>query len=742
MTVSSEVKRKDYAGNGSTTNFATVFRFLQNSDVKVILTVDTTAVETVQVLDTDYTLTGAGLDAGGTVIMTIAPATGETLTVKRDVPLTQGTDYIENDEFPADSHEDALDKLTMITQQIQEEIDRSLKLSESQISTGLNLPIPKETNILQWDANDDLQNIDPISLGIINSNVVTREFLTVAAMVADSGLKVGDKARTLGYLSENDGGGNTYSIVAAATGTADGGTFINLTGITGQAKGLFPGDIANIKQYGATADGVTDDAAAFNAIIAIQPVIHFSAGKYRFNSLITHSLPNSGVPPQDTDAIASLTITGDGADQTILFWPSTAGMAINFSSQQHSVHFSDFSMTTGAENAGNGIKVTNSFNFFGTFVAQSDFTRVTFRGDDGYANVKFWTECISIANVSDINFDGVNFYATSDGTKGTGISISQPGAGCFAADPNKTCGTVYNFVHCNWSFLGTGLIVGVHTQTVQIVNSFFAQCTTSISVPEISPNTLQGLSLSNNTFFALGNAINIQSDLPNFICRGNLITVNTAQNGIFIKNSNNFTITGNQFIPHQNPNDQASGIEITSTTAGSIGVIDGNTFSSVKNGVVLGASSSGVKVGINNHFTGLTTDVNDLGTGNIAALTHNLNGLRSADPTGGIGYQTGAGGTVTQITNKNTAVTLNKVCGSVTTAASALGAGAEAAFTFNNSEVVSTDIVMANVGNGNYKVHVTDTAAGSFSMRLKNDSGGSLSDAVTINFAIYKAVTA
>jgi len=160
MTVSSEVKRSDFAGNGSTTAFATGFRFLQNSDIKVILTVDATGVETVQVEITNYTLTGAGLDAGGTVTMLIAPPTGTTLTIKRDVPLTQGTDYIENDDFPAESHEEALDKLTMITQQIQEELDRSLKLSEAQQSSGLTLPVPVTNRFLQWDVNGDLQNVD------------------------------------------------------------------------------------------------------------------------------------------------------------------------------------------------------------------------------------------------------------------------------------------------------------------------------------------------------------------------------------------------------------------------------------------------------------------------------------------------------------------------------------------------------------------------------------------------------
>jgi hypothetical protein len=158
MTVSSETKRADYTGNGSTTDFATVFRFLQNSDVKVILTVTATGVETVQAETTNYTLVGDGLDAGGTVTMLVAPPIGTTLTIKRDVPLTQGTDYVENDSFPAESHETALDKLTMIVQQIQEEIDRSVKFAEAEDTAISTLPALQALKFLR--IKSDLSGIE------------------------------------------------------------------------------------------------------------------------------------------------------------------------------------------------------------------------------------------------------------------------------------------------------------------------------------------------------------------------------------------------------------------------------------------------------------------------------------------------------------------------------------------------------------------------------------------------------
>lgn len=89
-------------------------------------------------------------------------------------------------------------------------------------------------------------------------------FDSVAEMVANTSLVLGEKVRTLGYYSVGDGGGNDYEIVGVGTGTVDGGSFIGLTGITGQAKGLF-GSVVNVKQFGVVGDGVADERSAFAA---------------------------------------------------------------------------------------------------------------------------------------------------------------------------------------------------------------------------------------------------------------------------------------------------------------------------------------------------------------------------------------------------------------------------------------------------------------------------------------------
>jgi hypothetical protein len=113
-------------------------------------------------------------------------------------------------------------------------------------------------------------------------NIVVKVFESVADMKSDASLIVRQKCRTLGYYTVGDGGGNDYEIVAAATGTDDGGSYINLSGSGFQANGLF-GSVVNVKQFGAVGDGVVSDTAS------IQAAIYASSGrKLTFDGSKTH----------------------------------------------------------------------------------------------------------------------------------------------------------------------------------------------------------------------------------------------------------------------------------------------------------------------------------------------------------------------------------------------------------------------------------------------------------------------
>ncbi len=98
--------------------------------------------------------------------------------------------------------------------------------------------------------------------------------------------------------------------------------------------------------------------------------------------------------------------------------------------------------------------------------------------------------------------------------------------------------------------------------------------------------------------------------------------------------------------------------------------------------------------------------------------------LTSNSPTAGLGYATGAGGTVTQLTSKSTGVTLNKICGAITTHNATLNSNTTVVFTVTNSTVAATDVPYVCLKSGNaangYIITVGQVAAGSFQINILN----------------------
>lgn len=167
MTVSSETAKVEYTGDGSTTTFPVPFYFLADSHLKVVTLNNN--VETILVLSVDYTVSGAGNSSGGSITTTTAPLAGVQVTIVRNVPLTQETDYQPNDPFPAASHEEALDKLTMEVQQLNEELTRTITLPISAIA-DTELPMPEASSVIAW--NQDGYALENVPLSeIVNTAV-------------------------------------------------------------------------------------------------------------------------------------------------------------------------------------------------------------------------------------------------------------------------------------------------------------------------------------------------------------------------------------------------------------------------------------------------------------------------------------------------------------------------------------------------------------------------------------------
>ena len=161
MTVSSTTTKRSASGDGSNDTFSYNFKIFDDDDITVIIRTDSTGAETTKTKTTHYTVTGVGSASGGNVVFTSGniPASGETVVLLRTTARTQLTDYVANDPFPAATHENALDKLTFIVQELEEQIGRSLKVSQTNVIATSEFTADataRANKILGFDGSGDL----------------------------------------------------------------------------------------------------------------------------------------------------------------------------------------------------------------------------------------------------------------------------------------------------------------------------------------------------------------------------------------------------------------------------------------------------------------------------------------------------------------------------------------------------------------------------------------------------------
>jgi len=168
----------------------------------------------------------------------------------------------------------------------------------------------------------------------------------------------------------------------------------------------------------------------------------------------------------------------------------------------------------------------------------------------------------------------------------------------------------------------------------------------------------------------------------------------------------------------------------TSTTSTGFKWYGGTTLAATLTGAGALSLSSTLNV------TGIITN-----TGGITGV----GGIKSSSSANGIGYTTGAGGTVTQITSKATGVTLSKMCGTITTHTASLAANTAVSFVLTNTVLAATDNIILNIvggTNGAYCLGLDAVAAGSCTITLRNLTAGPIAEAVTIRFTILNSVNA
>lgn len=226
MTIASQTSRITYTGDGVTTAFAIPFYFQLNADIVVYLQ-DTLGNAVLQLLGTNYNLTGATIPAGGTCTFVVAPTTAYLITIYRDPPMTQTASYNNNDPFPAKSHEAALDKALTISQRTRDLSSRSIRLSDAEsaaTTTALAAIAVRKNRLLGFDTNGALVYVvGPTFVGNTSTGVAEVD-TRAAAQTLTYSLSV-NVVQTHGATAAGDGGGLDYvrGIISSPTPWQDAG---------------------------------------------------------------------------------------------------------------------------------------------------------------------------------------------------------------------------------------------------------------------------------------------------------------------------------------------------------------------------------------------------------------------------------------------------------------------------------------------------------------------------------------
>lgn len=260
MTVQTNNNSISYVGNGSTVHFDYDYLILNASHLKVYFG---------DVLQTSgYVVSGVSSQTGGTVAFAVAPPNGANITLIRDVPFLQLTDYQPYDAFPAESHERALDLLTMMTQQLKDELGRTM-----QHPVGGN----------KWDAKgNEIINVGTGSSGTSAANIDQVKYLISSEVGDDPSASASVRSREALRRSYAEAG---YNLVVGSFEV--GGTLVNANDVLLQERTgkVFSGPAGAVAAgTNPASGGFVDVSLTSFAACSTQSIL---AGMYGVGSILT-----------------------------------------------------------------------------------------------------------------------------------------------------------------------------------------------------------------------------------------------------------------------------------------------------------------------------------------------------------------------------------------------------------------------------------------------------------------------
>lgn len=539
----------------------------------------------------------------------------------------------------------------------------------------------------------------------------------------------------------------------AALSTASYGRTLLTQGSRAAAREYIGSDrIYNVMDYGAVGDGVTDDSAAVQAAITACYATTYGGMVYL---PARHLIANQITVPKTAGKRCHIYGAGMDVSEIVIdaaLGTSTGALAIGSVTGPGGCGISMADLSISGANTKKAIRLTNA-NIF-----RAD--RVRFEG------LSIGIEAISsyFVQIHQCEFDDITLYGYVTTTTGHGFSATENGF--YGVDgqciyfTSATASDNIKIVGNDFETFGTAIQFDGAVRSLLFQGNYV----------EYGANALwsfgassYGVDISNN-WLALSASTSL-NNLTSGRFRDNVLytqTITAGTAGVAFQDGGGNFDSGSSTLPtlslRFNSTGSITAVGLNVSRSGAAGNVLVNEQSTGFNAAV-GYQSAGVtkwemgKDGANNFFyydNAGARNVMTIASGGDMVLmpaggnVDSAGAIRSTGVTG-IGYKAGAGGTVTQLTSKATGVTLSKATGTITTHNAALAAATIVSFVLTNTSIAAGDVLILNhVSGGTVGAYTLNAAcgAGSATIYIRNNTAGSLSDAIVIGFALIKAVTA
>jgi len=341
MTVSSTTVKNSYSGNGSTTQFAYTFKIFADSDLQVIIR-SAAGAETTKTLTTHYTVAGAGNANGGSITFTSGntPTNTETVLIRREVPQTQAIDYIANDPFPAESHEEGLDRSAMNVQQLQEEVDRSIKISRTNTMTSTeftNSATDRANKILAFDSSGELSVTQELGTFKGNSATTTTAAFVIRDIVKSTtaaqlnNIYICIKASPIGTALTNT---TFWNLIVDAVSAATSATASANSATASANSATTSGNSATTSGNSATTSGNSATASANSATASANSATASAASFDSFDDRYLGAKSSNPSTDNDGNSLITGAIYFNSSSNQIFSWTGSAWIAIKPTSSE------------------------------------------------------------------------------------------------------------------------------------------------------------------------------------------------------------------------------------------------------------------------------------------------------------------------------------------------------------------------------------------------------------------------